>query len=432
MSVRLLIIGTMGGPMGQAARFAAQRGAVVECVSHPDAAIAHLRQGAGADLAFMDMRLEITRLVSRLDAESLHLPIVACGAALTSSGAARKLIEAGAVDYLALPPKPEMVLSLLETFHQSDQGSSLPLIYDDPASRATIRMVEKIAPSSASILISGASGTGKEQLARLIHAKSPRSQQPFIALNCAAIPENLLESELFGHEKGAFSGAIARRIGKFEQANGGTLLLDEISEMEFRLQAKLLRALQERQIDRVGGSGPVAIDVRILATSNRDMASWIAAGKFREDLYFRLNVVNIHLADLRDRPRDIPTLARHFIKKYSAENQCDICDISASALKILAQHSWPGNVRELENVIHRAVLLSETPMIDPKSIMLDKPFNASRDAFQPRPLAEVERDHILQTLDHCAGDHKGAAHLLGIPVKMLQDRLVGFSRYGCA
>ena len=213
-------------------------------------------------------------------------------------------------------------------------------------------------PSDASVLITGESGTGKEVLARYVHTRSNRSKKPFICVNCAAIPENLLESELFGHEKGAFTGAIARRIGKFEEATGGTLLLDEISEMDVRLQAKLLRAIQERIIDRVGGTRPVPVDIRIIATSNRNLAEAARNGTFREDLLFRLNVVNLKLPPLRERPADVIELAQYFVKKYSEVNGVALRPFSAEARKALSVHRWPGNVRELENTIHRAVLLT--------------------------------------------------------------------------
>jgi transcriptional regulator with PAS, ATPase and Fis domain len=208
------------------------------------------------------------------------------------------------------------------------------------------------------VLIVGASGTGKELLARFLHARSRRSKARFVAVNCAAIPEALLESELFGHEKGAFTGAVARRIGRFEEASGGTLLLDEISEMDPRLQAKLLRAVQEREIDRVGGSAPVKVDVRILATSNRNLEEEVARGRFRGDLYYRLNVVSLQIPALVERPKDITVLARHFADKYAQANALERKGISPEAMGALLSHRWPGNVRELENTMHRAVLLA--------------------------------------------------------------------------
>ncbi len=217
---------------------------------------------------------------------------------------------------------------------------------------------QQIAPSDASVLITGESGTGKEVIARYVHGRSNRAKAPFISVNCAAIPEHLLESELFGHEKGAFTGAVARRIGKFEEATGGTLLLDEISEMDVRLQAKLLRAIQERVIDRVGGTKPVPVDIRIIATSNRNLVEAVRAGTFREDLLFRLNVVNLKIPPLRERPADVLELAQHFVKKYADANGVPARPLSAEARRALVLNRWPGNVRELENTLHRAVLLA--------------------------------------------------------------------------
>ncbi len=235
-----------------------------------------------------------------LAAERICTPVVACGIG-TDARRAVDAIRAGAKEYLPLPPDAELIAAVLAAV----ADESHQLIYEDEAMDAVIALADQVAGCEASILITGESGTGKEVLARYVHRKSQRADKPFISVNCAAIPENLLESELFGHEKGAFTGAVARRIGKFEEANGGTLLLDEISEMDARLQAKLLRAIQEREIDRVGGAKPVKVDIRIIATSNRDLAEAVKHGTFREDLLYRLNVVNLRLPALRERPKDI-------------------------------------------------------------------------------------------------------------------------------
>ena len=241
--------------------------------------------------------------------------MVACGIG-TDTRRAVDAIRAGAKEYLPLPADAELIAAVLAAV----ADESHQLVYEDEAMGAVLALADQIAGSEASILITGESGTGKEVLARYVHRKSQRNDKPFISVNCAAIPENLLESELFGHEKGAFTGAIARRIGKFEEANGGTLLLDEISEMDARLQAKLLRAIQEREIDRVGGTKPVKVDIRIIATSNRDLAEAVKHGTFREDLLYRLNVVNLRLPALRERPKDIRALAHHFARKYAEAN----------------------------------------------------------------------------------------------------------------
>src|SRR5208283_5998015 len=248
-------------------------------------------------------------------AERIHVPIVACGVT-NDARAAVNAIHAGAKEYIPLPPDPDLIAAVLAAVTDDRRE----MIYRDDAMASVVKLAQQIAGSDASVLITGESGTGKEVLARYLHARSTRAKKSFITVNCAAIPENLLESELFGHEKGAFTGALARRIGKFEEANGGTLLLDEISEMDGRLQAKLLRALQEREIDRVGGSKPVKVDIRVIATSNRDLAQAVRDGVFREDLLYRLNVVNLRLPALRERPGDILALAEHFGRKYAKAN----------------------------------------------------------------------------------------------------------------
>ncbi|HBJ92178.1 MAG TPA: sigma-54-dependent Fis family transcriptional regulator, partial [Hyphomonadaceae bacterium] len=243
-----------------------------------------------------------------------------------------------------------------------------PMIVSDPAMQRVIQLADQIAGSEASVLITGESGVGKEVMARYVHKQSRRASKPFISVNCAAIPENLLESELFGHEKGAFTGAVTRRIGKFEEADGGTLLLDEISEMDARLQAKLLRAIQEREIDRVGGSKPIKVNIRILATSNRNLADAVKEGIFREDLLYRLNVVNLRIPPLRERKLDAVELANYFVEKYAAANGLSGKQLSDEARECVQAHDWPGNVRELENAMHRAVLLSVGDVIDAEAI----------------------------------------------------------------
>ncbi|MFC6049020.1 sigma 54-interacting transcriptional regulator, partial [Methylobacterium hispanicum] len=255
--------------------------------------------------------------------------------------AAVAAIQAGAKEYIPLPPDPELIAAVLEAV----TSDSRAFVWRDPAMERVVRLADQVARSEASVLITGESGTGKEVLARHVHQKSHRAQKPFVSVNCAAIPEALLESELFGHEKGAFTGAVARRIGRFEEANGGTLLLDEISEMDVRLQSKLLRALQERVIDRVGGTAPVKVDIRVLATSNRNLAEEVRKGTFREDLFYRLNVVHLRLPALRERPADILELAAHFAKKYAAVNGLAPRALSAEARTLVTRNPWRGNVR---------------------------------------------------------------------------------------
>jgi two-component system, response regulator FlrC len=434
--MRLLIVGSLGGQLTTATKIAMDRGASVTHASGNEQALAVLRSGRGADLIMIDVALDIRDLVTRLDAERIHVPIVACGVA-NDARAAVRAIHAGAKEYIPLPPDPDLIAAVLAAVTDDTRE----MIYRDEAMARVVKLAQQIAGSDASVLITGESGTGKEVLARFVHARSQRAKKPFISVNCAAIPENLLESELFGHEKGAFTGALARRIGKFEEANGGTLLLDEISEMDVRLQSKLLRAIQERVIDRVGGSRPVPVDIRIIATSNRNLAQAVRENAFREDLLFRLNVVNLKIPPLRERPGDIAELTQHFIQKYSAANGVSPRTLSADAKRALVTNPWRGNVRELENTVHRAVLLATGPEIDADAILspdgsrldsghgLGAVAHAAMAAEQVtrnlvgRTVAEVERDLILETLKHCLGNRTHAANILGISIRTLRNKL---------
>jgi len=435
--MRLLIIGTLGGQIGAASQIAMQKGAKVQQAETVDRALDQLRAGQGADLIMIDVHADIAHLVSSLESERIALPVIACGVGNDSQAAVRA-IKAGAKEYIPLPPDAELIAAVLHAV--SEEPSTI--VYNDPGMADVIKMADQIAPSEASVLITGASGTGKEMMARHLHAKSRRKDKTFVAVNCAAIPENLLESELFGHEKGAFTGAVSRRVGKFEEADGGTLLLDEVSEMDPRLQAKLLRALQEREIDRVGGAKPVKVDVRIIATSNRNLQEEVAKGTFREDLYFRLNVVNLVMPSLARREQDIPLLARHFVKKYSEANHIDERPISEGAMSRLKAHNWPGNVRELENAIHRAVILATGSEIGPETIMVSGSQGApaagisdadmETAALVGRTVADVERDLIIDTLHHCLGNRTHAANILGISIRTLRNKLRQYSQEGFA
>jgi two-component system, response regulator FlrC len=441
--MRLLIVGTLNGELTSATKIAMDKGATVTHAADIAQALAVLRAGRGADLLMVDVALAIRDLVSSLEAEHIHVPIVACGTA-TDARAAVAAIHAGAKEYIPLPPDAELIAAVLAAVADDHRE----LIFRDEAMARVVKLAQQVAPSEASVLITGESGTGKEVLARYVHASSARAKRPFICVNCAAIPEALLESELFGHEKGAFTGAVARRVGKFEEANGGTLLLDEISEMDVRLQAKLLRAIQERVIDRVGGTRPVAIDIRILATSNRNLAEAVREGRFREDLLFRLNVVNLKIPALRERPADVIELADHFIKKYAAANGVPARPLSVEARRTLSVNYWPGNVRELENTMHRAVLMASGLEIGPEAILapdggrLDQQRGpasvmhaalaaeqASR-ALVGRTVAEVERDLILETLKHCLGNRTHAANVLGISIRTLRNKLNEYAADG--
>ncbi len=429
--MRLLIIGNLDGQIGAAARIAIDRGARVAHVDGVEAALDALRAGQGADLIMVDVRLDIATLVKSLRSERISAPVVACGVG-NETGLAVQAIRAGAKEYVPLPPSAELIAAVLEAVTEENTA----LVARDPKMLSLLKIADQIAPSDASVLITGASGTGKEMLARYLHDKSKRKGHRFVAVNCAAIPETLLESELFGYEKGAFTGAVARRIGKFEEAKGGTILLDEISEMDVRIQSKLLRAIQEREIDRLGGNQPVKIDVRILATSNRILEDEIAQGRFRQDLYFRLNVVNLNIPSLAERPEDILVLAEHFVRKHAEANDVKKAALSPEALAKLKSHSWPGNVRELENVLHRAVLLSTGPEIGPEAIALTggRPAAtaAGATAMVGRTVAEVERDLIIDTLTHCLGNRTHAANILGISIRTLRNKLKQYNEEGFA
>jgi DNA-binding NtrC family response regulator len=440
--MRLLIVGTLKGQLTTATKIAMDKGAAVTHVERSEQAMAVLRSGKGADLLMVDVALDIRDLVMRLEAEHIHVPIVACGVE-TDARAAVAAIHAGAKEYIPLPPDPDMIAAVLAAVADDTRE----MVYRDDAMAHVVKLAQQIAPSDASVLITGESGTGKEVLARYVHARSNRARGAFISVNCAAIPEALLESELFGHEKGSFTGAVARRIGKFEEANGGTLLLDEISEMEVRLQAKLLRALQERVIDRVGGTRPVPVDIRIIATSNRNLSEAVREGTFREDLLFRLNVVNLKLPPLRERPADVLELAQHFAKLYAQANGMPVRPLSAEARHQLTVARWPGNVRELENTMHRAILMASGDEIGPDAILspdglrLDqsKPAAVAHAALAAetvtrslvgRTVADVERDLILETLKHCFGNRTHAANILGISIRTLRNKLNEYSAAG--
>lgn len=444
--MRLLITGTLNGQLSQATKIALDRGAQVSHAETAQMAVSHLRAGRGADLMMIDVKLDIASLIRSLEDEHITIPVIACGVE-NDARAAVDAIRAGAKEYIPLPPDPEIIAAVLEAVSK-DQGD---LIHRDPAMNNVVQLANQIAPSDASVLITGESGTGKEVLARHLHQHSRRASKPFVSVNCAAIPDNLLESELFGHEKGAFTGAVARRIGKFEEANGGTLLLDEISEMDIRLQAKLLRAIQERVIDRVGGTKPVPVDIRILATSNRNLADEVRAGTFREDLLFRLNVINLQIPPLRERPQDIDLLAAHFADKYAQANGLPQRKLSADCHRHLHANNWPGNVRELENTIHRAVLLATGVEIGAEALRMPDGSRmddtiigmASGPAAQAviaaegvtrtlvgHTVAEVEQDLILDTLDHCLGNRTHAANILGISIRTLRNKLKQYSDEG--
>jgi two-component system response regulator FlrC len=438
--MRLLIVGPLGGQISAATKIAMEHGAKVAHVDTIEQATSALRAGRGADLLMVDARLDIAALIAANQAEHIVVPIVAAGVGVDPMIAA-KAIRAGAREYISLPPDAELIAAVLAAVCDDER----PLIAADEAMKHVVTLADQIAGSEASIMITGESGVGKEVLARYVHKKSKRKDKPFIAVNCAAIPEQLLESELFGHEKGAFTGAVARRIGKFEEAESGTLLLDEISEMDLRLQSKLLRALQERVIDRVGGNKPVPVNIRVLATSNRDLHALARSGEFREDLLYRLNVVNLRIPPLRERREDMAALSQFFIDKYARSNGRPARKLSREGLAQVMEHNWPGNVRELENAMHRAVLLANGEEVGADAIRAPDGApvghrDATGDAIEAaqaaarnlvgRTVAEVEQDLILETLSHCLGNRTHAAHILGISIRTLRNKLKQYSDEG--
>jgi DNA-binding NtrC family response regulator len=432
--MRLLIIGELEGQIGAASKIARGRGAKVTQAPSIEAALVALRNGQGADIIMIEAKADVAKLIGMLESERIIVPVIACGVQ-SDSAAAVKAIRAGAKEYIPLPPDEELIAAVLEAITEEAHA----VIHASPQMKRALELCDQVAGSEASVLITGESGTGKEVIAQYIHRKSKRAGNSFITVNCAAIPEALLESELFGHEKGAFTGAVARRIGKFEEANNGTLLLDEISEMDVRLQAKLLRALQEHEIDRVGGTRPVKVNLRIIATSNRDLQQEAKKGNFREDLYFRLNVISIHLAPLRERKEDIQPIGEFFVAKYAKANGMPERPLSTAALEKLAHYSWPGNVRELENIMHRAVLLASGKEISPDAITIanvpepkpaDAPAPSSKDSgtlhkseLVGRTVESVERELIMDTLNYCLGNRTHAANILGISIRTLRNKL---------
>ena len=386
-----------------------------------------------------------------------------------------RLMELGAADYWPEPLTFERISAAVPLRKEpapapdsSTLGGKKPLpgvriVGSNPAVARVLALAQRVAKSKATVLISGESGTGKEMFARYLHAMSDRAEKPFIAVNCAALPEHLLESELFGHEKGAFTGAIAKKPGKFELADGGTLLLDEISEMDLALQAKLLRVLQEGEVDRVGGTETIPVDVRILATTNRNLEGWVEEGKFRQDLFFRLNVIPLRLPALRERGEDVLELARFFMDMYVKEYGLAKAELSPEAVAWLKNYDWPGNVRELQNLMERAVLLSGNGPIEPVHFLLDPDAwplfeeeaayaaGAEDDSGAPAasgaaqvspgsssasfdgaviPLHEMERIMISKGLEQTAGNRTQAAELLGISVRTLRNKLNEYRSMG--
>ncbi|MGD9116205.1 MAG: sigma-54 dependent transcriptional regulator [Dehalococcoidia bacterium] len=376
--------------------------------------------------------IALMKAVKKIDPDISVIIITAYGSIPTAISAMRE----GAYDYIEKPFCPERAELLIEKLVERQglieenialhQKLEKRFRFENIIAKSTrmqqvIEIIKVVSKSNATVLITGETGTGKELVAQAIHAQSLRSDKPFIAVSCAALPESLLESELFGHEKGAFTGAYARKQGKFEAANRGTLFLDEIGEMSSNIQVHLLRVLEEKEFARVGGNELIKVDVRVISATNRDMKKAIAEGKFREDLYYRLNVVNIEIPSLRERKEDIPLLAQYFLKKFATENSKEINSFSSEANAFMMRYEWPGNVRELENAVERAVILAKGTQIDVTDISPNnvEPYHA---VSKTRNLKEMERSHIEEVLAETGGNYTEAAKVLGISRMTLYNK----------
>lgn len=413
-----------------------------------------------------DVRMEpmdgIT-LLKEIRSRYPHLPVVLM-TAYADVDRAVEAMRSGACDFLLKPFEPAALLAHVERYRLPETTDNAGVIAEDPASRNLFALAARVAQTDATVLLTGESGVGKEVVARYIHRHSARRNGPFVAINCAAIPDTLLEATLFGYEKGAFTGAQQAQAGKFEQAQNGTLLLDEVTEMPLSLQAKLLRVLQEREVERVGGKKPVPLDIRVVATSNRDMAEAVAKGVFREDLYYRLNVFPLPIPALRQRPGDTLSLARHFLAEHGARCGRPGMSLAPSAEAALKAHAWPGNVRELENVIQRALILADArveaehlhipsapifqrPVVvvpDPAGMPpgLTVPTVAAGPPVLPAPaepqaaprrvdnIRDLEREHILATLAEVKGSRRLAVERLGISERTLRYKLAQYREEG--
>jgi two-component system response regulator HydG len=404
------------------------------------------------DLILMDVRMTVMSGIEALKLIKEYNPAIPIliMTAYSSIESAVEALKAGAYDYLTKPLDFEVLKLSIEKARDhmglKTENKALKeklrsefdlknIIGKSRPMKEMIDMVAMISPSEATVMITGESGTGKELIARSIHYNSPRKDHPLVIVNCAALTETLLESELFGHEKGAFTGADKRREGRFAQANKGTIFLDEIGEMSPMMQAKLLRVIQEREIQRVGSDNTVKVDVRILAATNRNLEDDVTDGKFREDLYYRLNVVTVDAPPLRDRRDDIPLLAQHFLEKYSQKNRKPVQGFSPTAMDILLKYNWPGNVRELENAVERSVILLNGDYITEKELPLNLTKSYSEESdwvlaqpadTAPRPLEEIEKEAILAALDASGGNKSDAARKLGINRKTLHMKLKSY------
>jgi DNA-binding NtrC family response regulator len=439
---KILVVDDEAGARTALAEILRSEGYEVETASDAFKALGRMDEFA-PDVVLTDLTMpgiDGVELLRKIKEDDSELPVIL----MTAYGGVEAAVSAmreGAADYLTKPLNTDELSIVLERAIErtklrreasllrnqvSARYSFDNIIGSSPEMQRVFKSVTQVAPSRATVLLTGESGTGKELVAAAIHHHSPRAGGPFVKLHCAALAETLLESELFGHDRGAYTGADRKREGRFEQANGGTLFLDEIGEISPSTQVKLLRVLQEREFERVGSNQTLRVDVRVVAATNRDLKEMIAAGRFREDLFYRLNVINLKLPSLRQRASDVPALALHFLKHFSAENGKSIQSISDLALTQLANYTWPGNVRELENVIERAVVLAEGDVIEPSHLPLELAAASRRSGPPPIPgstMDELERYAILKTMESVGGSTGKAAELLGISVRKIQYKL---------
>lgn len=415
---------------------------VLACDS-AEMALARL-QDSHIDIVVSDIQLGgITglNLLQSIKSKFPNLPILLMTAYATIDDAVFAMRE-GATDYLAKPFSPEVLLNIVGRYAPARKVEAYAPVVGDKSSKQLLELASKVAKTDATVMVLGPSGSGKEVLARYIHDQSNRHDEAFVAINCAAIPENMLEATLFGYEKGAFTGALQACPGKFEQAQGGTILLDEITEMDLALQAKLLRVLQEREVERLGSRKTIALDVRVIATSNRDLRQAVQQGQFREDLYYRLNVFPLTWLPLSQRPDDIVPLAKHMIERHAKQQGVAIPVLSASARNKLAQYQWPGNVRELENVIQRSLILCNGHQIEATDLMIDSimaevPADIQDEIEETQTasvlgneLRQQEHQIILDTLLSCNGSRKKVAEKLGISPRTLRYKLAKMREMG--
>ncbi|HEY0706844.1 MAG TPA: sigma-54 dependent transcriptional regulator [Polyangia bacterium] len=436
----ILIVDDEANARNALAELLREEGYVVETAADGFKALGKMEEST-PDLILTDLKMpgmggvELLEKVKGMDDEIVVVVMTAFGAVDTAVDAMKK----GAANYLTKPLNiAELILVLgreMERRRLRQEAGSLRarlaerysfdnIIGNSPAMQEIFKTVAQVATSRASILIAGESGTGKELIAAAIHQHSPRSKGPFVKLHCAALAETLLESELFGHERGSFTGAAGRRDGRFSQANGGTLFLDEIGEISPSIQVKLLRFLQEHEFERVGGNETIKVNVRVIAATNRDLKEEVTRGRFREDLYYRLNVITVRMPALRERPSDVPLLASHFLRKYAAENERQLEGFTDEALAMLSSYAWPGNVRELENVIERAVVLSAGPRVGVTELPTYlAPMATGGIRIPGSTLDEIEHHAIIKTLEATGGATSKAAEILGISVRKIQYKL---------